>query len=73
MDVLMPPPNRWLENLSHSQTSLPIGVTIVRFTQGGDQFDDEENPVSWRVMKNRHDRAPQAVSAEQDPPAETGF
>jgi hypothetical protein len=66
MDVLMPPPNQWLQNLSHRQASLPVGVTIVRFTQGDDQFDDDENSGSWRVMKNRHDRTPQAVSVEQD-------
>ena len=52
MDVLAPPGNRWLEELSRRKADLPAGVQIVRF---GDADDDpiedaegDEAPASPR-------------------------
>jgi len=37
IDVLAPPANQWLKELSKRKTNLPAGVRIVRF---GDEDDD---------------------------------
>ena len=36
MDVLAPPGNRWLVEISRRKTDLPPGVHIVRFGDGDD-------------------------------------
>jgi len=36
MDILAPPGNRWLIELSRRKTDLPAGVQIVRFSDGDD-------------------------------------
>jgi hypothetical protein len=36
MDVLVPPPNRWLMSLSRRRANLPPGVQIVRFNEEDD-------------------------------------
>lgn len=43
LDVLAPPGNSWLKELSRRKSDLPAGVTIVRFGEGDDDIgaDDE--------------------------------
>lgn len=41
MDVIAPPGNRWLMELSRRKNDLPPGVQIVRFDTGEDDFFDE--------------------------------
>lgn len=41
IDVLSPPGNRWLKELSRRKSELPAGVRIVRFSDGED--DPAEN------------------------------
>ena len=36
IDVLAPPANRWLKELSRRQANLPAGVRVVRFSDGDD-------------------------------------
>jgi hypothetical protein len=42
MDVLMPPGNDWLAELSRRKTDLPPGVHIVRFGDGDDDLAEED-------------------------------
>ena len=47
MDVLAPPGNTWLREISRRRTDLPAGVHVVRF--GGpedDSFDEAATPTS---------------------------
>ena len=45
MDVLAPPGNRWLMELSRLKTDLPVGVRIVCFGEDQDDlFDEREKP-----------------------------
>lgn len=37
IDVLSPPMNRWLSEISRRRTNLPVGVRVIRF---GDESDD---------------------------------
>ena len=41
MDVLAPPGNRWLEELSRRKADLPAGVQIVRFGDPDDESGGE--------------------------------
>ena len=41
MDVLAPPGNRWLMELSRRKADLPPGVQIVRFNDCDDEPDEE--------------------------------
>ena len=42
MDVLMPPVNDWLRELSRRKSDLPAGVHIVRFNEGDDELLEDE-------------------------------
>lgn len=45
MDVLAPPGNAWLKELSRRRADLPAGVHIVRFGEGDDELaEDREIP-----------------------------
>ena len=47
MDVLAPPGNDWLRELSRRKTDLPAGVQIVRFSAADDdQADDDEGAAA---------------------------
>ena len=47
MDVLAPPGNHWLKELSHRKTDLPPCVQIVRFSDGDDDLaEDGETAVT---------------------------
>ena len=41
MDVLVPPGNAWLRELSRRKTDLPAGVHIVRFSDADDETTEE--------------------------------
>lgn len=41
MDVLAPPGNRWLEELSRRKADLPAGVQIVRFGDADDELGED--------------------------------
>lgn len=44
MDVLAPPGNKWLKELTRRKADLPAGVHVVRFSDGDDESAaDEEN------------------------------
>ena len=53
MDVLMPPGNDWLKELSRRKTDLPAGVHVVRFGDGDDESatDDESAGAKARRRK----------------------
>jgi hypothetical protein len=43
IDVLMPPGNRWLMELSRRKADLPPGVRIVRFSENDDASEVDES------------------------------
>ena len=43
LDVLTPPGNDWLKEISRRRTNLPAGVHIVRFGDGDDDFVAEDD------------------------------
>jgi hypothetical protein len=53
MDVLAPPGNDWLKELSRRKADLPAGVHIVRFGDGEDETaaDDETARAKARRRK----------------------
>ncbi|MBI5109813.1 MAG: hypothetical protein HZA62_13835 [Rhodocyclales bacterium] len=50
MDVLAPPGNDWLKELSRRRSDLPKGVHIVRFGEGDEEpvLDEDRNSSSPR-------------------------
>lgn len=50
VDILTPPGNRWLKELSRRKSELPAGVRIVRFSENDDDPAeiDEGSPVRAR-------------------------
>lgn len=57
LDVLVPPGNTWLKELSRRRSDLPAGVRIVRFSEADDDaFADEERSAARK-------RASQKVAA----------
>ena len=51
IDVLAPPANRWLKELSRRQANLPAGVRVVRFSDGDDglgRADEVTDAISPR-------------------------
>lgn len=56
VDILHPPRNNWLRNLSRRKSNLPAGVRVVRFSD----YEDDESEVAETVT---------AVPARQDPSA----
>lgn len=53
MDVLAPPGNDWLREISRRRSNLPAGVHIVRFSDGDDEpaEDGEAAGVKSRQRK----------------------
>ena len=41
MDVLAPPGNDWLKEISRRRSDLPAGVHIVRFSDGDDEIAED--------------------------------
>ncbi len=57
LDVLAPPGNDWLKEISRRRTNLPAGVHIVRFGDG----DEDLVPEDDRAAAKR--RQPQKAAA----------
>lgn len=47
IDVLSPPENPWLKEISLRKTGLPVGVCIVRFND-----DDSDDPLDQSVLSS---------------------
>jgi hypothetical protein len=52
MDVLAPPGNDWLRELSRRKSDLPAGVHIVRFNDADDELA-EESPEAGQKARRR--------------------
>jgi hypothetical protein len=53
IDVLMPPGNRWLMELSRRKADLPPGVRIVRFSESDDASEVDESEVGTAAEARR--------------------
>ena len=48
MDVLAPPGNDWLREISRRKTDLPAGVHIVRFSDADDDLTEDSESVGGK-------------------------
>ena len=53
MDVLAPPGNRWLMELSRRKAALPPGVQIVRFNDAEDDLDEDGADAGAKVRRRK--------------------
>lgn len=53
MDVLAPPGNDWLKELSRRKADLPAGVHIVRFGDGDDDTAVDDEGASAKVRRRK--------------------
>jgi hypothetical protein len=53
IDVLTPPGNRWLKELSRRKSELPAGVRIVRFGAGDDDTADNDEVSTPKARRDR--------------------
>ena len=53
IDVLMPPGNRWLMELSRRKADLPPGVRIVRFSENDDASEVDEREAGAAAEAKR--------------------
>ena len=53
IDVLMPPGNRWLMELSRRKADLPPNVRIVRFSENDDANEVDESEVGAAAEASR--------------------
>ncbi|RLJ64845.1 hypothetical protein [Sulfurisoma sediminicola] len=53
IDVLMPPGNRWLMELSRRKADLPPGVRIVRFSENDDASEADESDAGAAAEAKR--------------------
>jgi len=53
IDVLMPPGNRWLMELSRRKADLPPGVRIVRFSENDDASEADESAAGVAAETKR--------------------
>ena len=51
IDVLMPPGNRWLMELSRRKADLPPNVRIVRFSENDDASEADESEAGAAAAK----------------------
>lgn len=51
MDVLAPPGNDWLRELSRRKADLPAGVHIVRFSDADDEAADDAEKVGGKAKR----------------------
>ncbi len=51
MDVLMPPGNDWLRELSRRKSDLPAGVHIVRFSDADDEATEDSYAVGEKARR----------------------
>jgi len=48
IDILTPPANQWLRDLSRCKTNLPAGVRVVRFGDGDDDIYEQQEDAATR-------------------------
>ena len=53
IDVLMPPGNRWLMELSRRKSELPPGVRIVRFSDNDDDTGESEDTAAAQGQRRK--------------------
>jgi hypothetical protein len=56
IDVLMPPGNRWLMELSRRKSDLPANVRVVRFGGNDEDADDEAEVLAAASAKRKNGR-----------------
>ena len=56
LNVLMPPGNRWLMELSRRKSELPPNVRVVRFGGNDDETEDETEAVAASRSKGKNGR-----------------
>ncbi|MDP1609625.1 MAG: hypothetical protein Q8M11_01095 [Sulfuritalea sp.] len=54
MDVLAPPGNDWLRELSRRKTDLPAGVRIVRFSEADDELGEDGETTGGATRRRKH-------------------
>jgi hypothetical protein len=57
MDVLAPPGNDWLRELSRRKSDLPAGVQIVRFSDSDDDLVDDPETAVMATRPRKHSTA----------------
>lgn len=53
MDVLAPPGNTWLKELSRRKSDLPAGVHIVRFNDADDDLAEDSAKADGAVTRGK--------------------
>ncbi len=53
MDVLAPPGNYWLMELSHRKTDLPPGVHVVRFSAVDDELVEDAESAGPKTRQRK--------------------
>jgi hypothetical protein len=53
IDVLTPPGNRWLKELSRRKRELPAGVRIVRFGEGDDDAAENDEGAGAKAGRQK--------------------
>lgn len=53
MDVLAPPGNDWLRELSRRKSDLPAGVHIVRFSDADDELTEDSESASGKAKRRK--------------------
>lgn len=51
MDVLAPPGNEWLRELSRRKSDLPAGVHIVRFSDADDELIEDSKKAGGKAAR----------------------
>ena len=51
MDVLAPPGNEWLRELSRRKSDLPAGVHIVRFSDADDELAEDPEKSGGKARR----------------------
>jgi hypothetical protein len=53
MDILTPPGNAWLRDLSRRKSELPVGVHIVRFNDADDDLAEDSADADGTVARGK--------------------
>ncbi len=53
MDVLAPPGNDWLKEISRRRSDLPVGVHVVRFSDADDELAGETEAESTKSRSRK--------------------
>lgn len=57
MDVIAPPGNDWLRELSRRKSDLPAGVHIVRFSDADDEIVEEPAKAGGKARRREKEAA----------------